>query len=87
MTKSHVLHSGLATREGKVFRLELQFKDDPLLELKLKDSSVISTLLHGYSYNEVKVYLRFTCMVNISSAGINSMISFSLFRVIIYLIV
>jgi len=87
MTKSHVLHSGLATREGKVFRLELQFKDDPLLELKLKDSSVISTPLHGYSNNEVKVYLRFTRMVNISSAGINSMISFSLFRVIIYLIV
>ena len=65
-------HSGLDTREGKLLRLELQFKDDPLLELKRKDSSVISTLRRGYSYNEVKVYafLRFTRMVNISSAGI-----------------
>ena len=49
-------HSGLDTREGKLLRLELQFKDDPLLELKRKDSSVISTLRRGYSYNEVKVY-------------------------------
>ena len=26
-------HSGLDTREGKLLRLELQFKDDPLLDL------------------------------------------------------
>ena len=62
----------LDTREGKLLRLELQFKDDPLLELKRKNSRVVSTLRRGYSYNEVKVYtfLRFTRMVNISSAGI-----------------
>ena len=67
-------HSGLDTREGKLLRLELQFKDDPLLELKRKDSSVISTLRRGYSYNEVKVYafLYFTRMVDISSAGIGT---------------
>ena len=65
-------HSGLDTREGKLLRLELQFKDEPLLELKRKNNSVVSTLRRGYSYNEVKVYafLRFTRMVNISSAGI-----------------
>ena len=65
-------HSGLDTRDGKLLRLELQFKDEPLLELKRKNNTVISTLRRGYSYNEVKVYafLRFTRMVNISSAGI-----------------
>jgi len=36
------------------------------------NSSVVSTLRPGYSYNEVKVYafLRFARMVNISGAGI-----------------
>ena len=65
-------HSGLDTRDGKLLRLELQFKDEPLLELKRKNNTVISTLRRGYSYNEVKVYafLRFTRMVNISNAGI-----------------
>jgi hypothetical protein len=65
-------HSGLDTREGKLLRLELQFEDDPLLELKRENSSVICTLRRGYSYNEVKMYafLRFPRMVNISSAGI-----------------
>ena len=65
-------HSGLDTRDGKLLRLELQFKDEPLLELKRKNNTVIFTLRRGYSYNEVKVYafLRFTRMVNISNAGI-----------------
>ena len=65
-------HSGLDTGDGKLLRLELQFKDEPLLELKRKNNTVISTLRRGYSYNEVKVYafLRFTRMVNISSVGI-----------------
>ena len=65
-------HSGLDTRDGKLLRLELQFKVDPLIELKRKDNSVVATLRRGYSYNEVKAYafLRFTRMVNISGAGI-----------------
>ena len=65
-------HSGLDTRDGKLLRLELQFKEDPALELKRKDKSVVGTLRRGYSYNEVKAYafLRFTRMINISGAGI-----------------
>ena len=65
-------HSGLDTRDGKLLRLELQFKEDPALELKRKDKSVGGTLRRGYSYNEVKAYafLRFTRMINISGAGI-----------------
>ena len=65
-------HSGLDTREGKLLRLELQFKDDPVIDLKRGDNTVIATLRRGYSYNEVKVYafLRFTRMINISNAGI-----------------
>ena len=68
-------HSGLDTREGKMLRLELQFKNDPLIELKRADGadeSSVATLRRGYSYNEVKAYafLRFTRMVNISGAGI-----------------
>ena len=65
-------HSGLDTREGKLLRLELQFKDDPVIDLKRADNSVIATLRRGYSHNEVKVYafLRFTRMINISNAGI-----------------
>ena len=53
-------------------RLELQFKNDPLIELKRADESPVATLHRGYSYNEVKAYafLRFTRMVNISGAGI-----------------
>jgi hypothetical protein len=68
----HETHSGVDTRDGKLLRLELQFKNDPLVELIRKDSSVVSTIRRGYSYNEVKVYafLRFARMVNISSAGI-----------------
>ena len=60
------------TREGKSLRLELQFKDDPVIDLKRTDNTVIATLRRGYSYNEVKVYafLRFTRMINISNAGI-----------------
>ena len=42
-------HSGLDTRDGKLLRLELQFKDEPLLELKRKNNIVISTLRRGYS--------------------------------------
>ena len=51
---------------------ELQFKNDPLIELKRADDSSVATLRRGYSYNEVKAYafLRFTRMVNISGAGI-----------------
>ena len=65
-------HSGLDTREGKLLRLELQFKDDPVIDLKRGNNTVIATLRRGYSYNEVKVYafLRFTRMINISNAGI-----------------
>ena len=65
-------HSGLDTREGKLLRLELQFKNDPVIELKRADDSSVATLRRGYSYNEVKAYafLRFTRMVNISGAGI-----------------
>ena len=68
----HETHSGVDTRDGKLLRLELQFKNDPLVELIRKDSSVVSTIRRGYSYNEVKVYafLRFARMVNISGAGI-----------------
>ena len=64
--------SGLDTRDGKLLRLELQFKEDSTLELKRKDKSVVGTLRRGYSYNEVKAhaFLRFTRMINISSAGI-----------------
>jgi hypothetical protein len=65
-------HAGLDTREGKLLRLKLQFKDDPVVDLKRADNSVIATLRRGYSYNEVKVdtFLRFTRMINISNAGI-----------------
>ena len=65
-------YSGLDKHDGNLLRLELQFKNETLLELKRKNNTVISTLRRGYSYNEVKVYafLRFTRMVNISSVGI-----------------
>ena len=57
---------------GFVVSIHVIFPSDLVLSLKRKDNSVISTLRRGYSYNEVKVYafLRFTRMVNISSAGI-----------------
>jgi len=59
-------------RDGKLLRLELQFKDDPLLERRRKNSTVVSALRRGYSYNEVKVYafLQFARVVNVLSAGI-----------------
>ena len=65
-------HSGLDTRDGKLLRLELQFKNEPVLELKRPNNTVVATLRRGYSYNEVKAYafLRFTRMVNISGSGI-----------------
>ena len=65
-------HSGVDTREGKLLRLELQFKDDPTIQLKRAGGDSVATLRRGYSYNEVKAYafLRFTRMVNISGAGI-----------------
>jgi hypothetical protein len=49
-------HSGLDTREGKLLPLELQFKNDPLIELKRADESSVATLRRGYSYSEVKAY-------------------------------
>jgi hypothetical protein len=69
------IHSRGATftlREGKLLRLELSFKDDPVIDLKRADNSVITNLHRGYSYNEVKVYaiLRFIRIINISNAGI-----------------
>jgi hypothetical protein len=39
-----VPHSGLNTREGKLLRLELQFKDDPVIDLKRADNTVIASL-------------------------------------------
>ena len=38
-------HSGLDTREGKLLRLELQFKDDPVIDLKRRDNSWIKYLI------------------------------------------
>ena len=65
-------HSGVDTRKGKFLRLELKFKNDPVIDLKRADESTVATLRRGYSYNEVKAYafLRFTRMVNISGVGI-----------------
>ena len=65
-------HSGLDTREGKPLRLELQFKNDPVIDLKRADESSVATLRREYPYNEVKAYafLRFTRMLNIAGSGI-----------------
>ena len=65
-------HSGLDTREGKLLRLELQFKNDPVIDLKRADESSVATLRREYPYNEVKAYafLRFTRMLNIAGSGI-----------------
>jgi hypothetical protein len=52
-------HSGLDTCEGKLLRLELQFKDDPVIDLKRTDNSglqLIATPRCGYSYIEIYSY-------------------------------
>ena len=40
MISTSETHLGLDTRDGKLLCLELQFKEDPALELKRKDKSV-----------------------------------------------
>ena len=41
-------------REGKLLRLELQFKDDPTIQPKRAGGDSVATLRRSYSYNEVK---------------------------------
>ena len=40
---------GMYGAKGKLLRLELQFKNDPMIDLKRADKSSVATLRRGYS--------------------------------------